>query len=193
MRPAASLLLSMALRWVVAISTSSSLVDTVARLVDVCTRPAMSGLIARTPWCWLASNPAISDASASSRTCAGRGALSSVMRRPASNAPRSDWTWSSTTAIASIASCCASGWNHDGGGCLARDGVALAAAVDGGDGEGHAVHQGLQNAAEDAQGVAAAFINVDAGVAALQAGDLDAPRFAGRGGMTAPLFAARRC
>ena len=34
MRPAASVLLSIALRWLVSISTSSSLVDTVARFVD---------------------------------------------------------------------------------------------------------------------------------------------------------------
>src|ERR1019366_9539899 len=57
------------LRWLVSISTSPSFVDTMARLVDVCTNPATSGLIARTPWCWLASSPTIALPSASSTTC----------------------------------------------------------------------------------------------------------------------------
>src|ERR1019366_2645869 len=76
------------------------------------------------------------------------------------------------------------------GGSLAWDGIALAAAVDRRDSQRHATHHGLEHLAEDAQGVAAAFIDVDTGVPALQAGDLDAPPFAGRGG-AAGHFAPR--
>jgi ABC-type multidrug transport system ATPase subunit len=50
----------------------------------------------------------------------------------------------------------------------------------------------LQHAAEDAHGVAAALVDVDAGVPALQAGDLDAPAFAGRR-RAHPTCAARPC
>src|ERR1019366_4251179 len=77
------------------------------------------------------------------------------------------------------------------GGSLARDCIALAAAVDRRDGQRHATHHGLEHLAEDAQGVAAAFIDVNTGVPALQAGDLDTPAFAGRGG-AAGHFAARQ-
>ena len=43
MRAAASLLLSMALRWLVSMTASPSCAETTARLVDVCTRPANIG------------------------------------------------------------------------------------------------------------------------------------------------------
>ena len=49
MRAAAFLLLSIALRWLVTISTTSPLVVTVARFVEFCTRPGTSGLMASTP------------------------------------------------------------------------------------------------------------------------------------------------
>ena len=49
MRAAACLLLSMALRWLVTISTTSPLVAMIARLVEFCTRPGTSGLMASTP------------------------------------------------------------------------------------------------------------------------------------------------
>ena len=46
---AACLLLSMALRWLVTISTRPSIRESVAKLVEFCTRPGTSGLMASTP------------------------------------------------------------------------------------------------------------------------------------------------
>ena len=63
------------------------------------------------------------------------------------------------------------GVEHDDGVRLARDGVAFAAARHFSDGQGQPACQDLKHAAEDANGVATAFVDVNAGVAALQAGD----------------------
>src|ERR1035438_10605373 len=68
----------------------------------------------------------------------------------------------------------------------------LGSIADFGDRQWHAIHHGQQRAAEDANGVAAAAMNVDARMAACQTRDLDAPRLAGWGGATLDLAPGHR-
>ena len=128
------LLLSIALRWLVTISATSPFSETIARLVEFCTRPGTSGLIATHAVrhrhqqvdnsLGVRQRPAL---------CPGAAAFSIVIWSSGSNPPRSAFHAAAASRQQRTKLCLLWCIEHHDRRCFARDRILRAPAVDGRD------------------------------------------------------------